>query len=148
MVCIYCGGKTNIINSRSAKKDLLTWRRHRCLNCHATVTTIEIYDLERSISVISKTKIIRPFSRDKLLLSIYTAVEHLDNSVETATYLTQVIIDTLLKTKPLNPLISTEGIYLATCRALKRFNAAAAVRYASYHLPLPLANDVKRLLRE
>jgi transcriptional regulator NrdR family protein len=148
MVCIYCGSKTNIINSRSIKKTAQTWRRHKCPRCDALFTSIEDYSLETCLMVKSKNSKPEPFCRDKLFLSIYQSISHLDNSVYAACELTQTISNELLANKPLAPIINTSDISHATLTVLKRYNAAAAVYYASLRQSIPLANDVKRILRD
>jgi transcriptional regulator NrdR family protein len=148
MVCIYCGSKTNIINSRTIKKTGQKWRRHKCPQCDALFTSIEDYSLESCLMVRSKSNKPEPFCRDKLFLSIYQSISHLNNSVYAANELTQTIINKLIAKKPLAPIINTNSISCTALKVLKRYNAAAAVYYASLRQSIPLANDVKRVLRD
>lgn len=71
----------------------------------------------------------------------------LENSEDKADHLTQTVINALLGKKPLNALISTKDIQKTVLRVLKHYNAAAAIRYASTRVSMPLVNDVKRVLR-
>ena len=75
MVCIYCGNKTSIVNSRLIKKSNQKWRRHKCLHCNAVFTTIENYQLSTCLLVQGANNKTEPFSVNKLFLSIYQAVE-------------------------------------------------------------------------
>jgi transcriptional regulator NrdR family protein len=130
------------------KKTGQKWRRHKCSGCNALFTSIEDYLLDACLIVKSKNDKPEPFCRDKLFLSIYQSISHLDNSVYVAGELTQTIINKLLAKKPLAPVISTSDITCAALTVLKRYNAAAAVYYASLRQSITLANDVKRVLRD
>jgi transcriptional regulator NrdR family protein len=149
MVCIYCGSRTNIINSRLIKKSGQKWRRHRCDQCKAIFTTTEDYQLESCLLVShpADNKIPEAFSRYKLFLSIYSAVKHLERPANTAGDLTNTIINAVCGQKPLKPIISSDDISNAVIRVLKRYDAASAIRYASLRSSMPLANDIKRFLK-
>lgn len=147
MVCIYCGHKTKVTNSRPQKADNQTWRRVECKSCRATVTTLESIVLNDALRVEKRNNHYEPFSRDKLYISIYKAVDHLDNPAITATHLTATILRHLIKAKPLDPIINSRQIGIAAAQVLKRFNAAASVRYLSFQTNLQLPNDIRRTLK-
>jgi transcriptional repressor NrdR len=148
MECLYCGSETNIINSRRVAKSNQTWRRHHCQKCKITFTTLENCQLDNTLLVETSKNNRQPFCRDKLFLSIYQAVNYSGNdAVNTANHLTQTIVNALLKPKPLAPLISAKDIYLTAVSILKRYDAVAAIRYASVRASMPTINDVKRFLR-
>jgi transcriptional repressor NrdR len=147
MVCIYCGHKTQVTNSRPQKADYRTWRRRTCTSCHATVTTTEAVDLEESLRVEKRNGTYQPFLRDKLYLSIYKAVDHLDTPSNTASHLTNTVLRHILKTKPLSPVVPSSDIAHKVAAILKRFNAAASVRYLSFQTNMQLANDIRRNLK-
>lgn len=147
MVCIYCGHKTQVTNSRPQKADYRTWRRRACISCHATVTTIEAVDLQDSLRVEKRKGHYQPFLRDKLYLSIYKAVDHLDEPSHIATHLTNTVLRHILTTKPLSPVVTSSEIAHKVAAVLKRFNAAASVRYLSFQTNMQLANDIRRNLK-
>lgn len=149
MVCIYCGSKTSIINSRLVKKSGQKWRRHRCDQCKAIFTTTEDYQLDSCLLVshLANSKIPEVFSKYKLFLSIHGAVRHLERPADVAGDLTNTVINAICGQKPLKPVISSADISNAVIRVLKRYDATAAVRYASLRSYMPLANDIKRFLK-
>jgi transcriptional regulator NrdR family protein len=149
MVCIYCGKNTKIINSRAVKKTNKTWRRHRCLSCHSVFTTEEKCQFSSSLLFKSQNHPIEPFCQEKLYLSVYQAIDYLDQPAITASHLTETIINHLLKNKPRDPLISASEVKIAATLILKRFNPAAAIRYATFvdQKLIYSANDIKRFLK-
>src|SRR6185369_12958000 len=88
MVCIYCGGKTAVVNSRSQKKANQTWRRRQCLDCQAVFTSVEAVDLPTSLLFKKDAKHSEPFQRDKLFISVYEACGHRKDALRAATALT------------------------------------------------------------
>lgn len=52
MVCIYCSGETQVINSRPQKRLNNIWRRRKCTACEGIFTTSESPDLTSSLVVI------------------------------------------------------------------------------------------------
>ena len=131
MVCIYCGGPTDITNSRPQKRVNKVWRRRRCHNCDAVFTTIEAAGLTDSLLVRNKGRL-QPFSRDKLFLSIYNSCKHRKTAVNDATALT----DTVLGRLPaiLNEAAVERPLLITTIQeVLAHFDTAAAVHYAAFH---------------
>jgi hypothetical protein len=74
-------------------------------------------------------------------------VDHLTESIHVATELTDEAITQLTKNKPLSPIVTTVEIIKITSVILKRFNAAASVKYLSYHQSLRLPSDINKSLR-
>lgn len=132
MVCIYCGGKTHVTNSRLQKRLNRTWRRRECMDCHAIFTTEEAAELSTSLSVRSNDGKIQPFSRDKLFASVLQAVGHRKTHVEDAGALTDTIIAKLLHSTTQAAVRPAEIIIIAT-ETLSRFDTAASVQYQAYH---------------
>ena len=134
MVCIYCGAKTQVINSRLQKRQNHIWRRRQCNDCSAVFTTSEIPDYFLGLAVKHKTNV-QAFSRDKLFLSIHDSLKHRKSAHADATGLTDTIISKLY------PLISQGGLKstdISTCviSILRNFDKPAATHYLAYH-PLP-----------
>jgi len=132
MVCIYCGGKTSVVNSRIQKRSNSIWRRRRCSDCEAVFTCIERPDLYKSLVVTSPSGTFSAFERDRLFVDIYEAVRHRKTALADATALTDTIIGLVLP-------LSTEGsidrrrIISSTKQVLAAFDHAAATYYLAYH---------------
>jgi len=135
MVCIYCGNKTQVTNSRHQKRLNRGWRRRECLTCHAIFTTIEEADYTSSLIVRSsaaKHGPISHFSRDKLFESILKAVGHRETALEDASALTATITAKLLLGAP-DATISPNTIVQTALETLRRFDVVAAIQYEAYH---------------
>lgn len=134
MVCLYCSSPTRVINSRPQKRLLQVWRRRACTKCSAVFTTNESIDLATSLAVRGTGTTIRPFSRDKLLVSILQAVGHRKQPVADAAALTATVTAKLLHGTQ-TAALSHNDITHATLKTLQHFDTAAAVQYAAYHKP-------------
>lgn len=132
MVCIYCSSKTDIVNSRPQKRLGRTWRRHACKTCGAIFTTIEAPDLTASIRFKAPDSPLRPFSRDKLYVSVYEALKHRPDAADAATGLTATIISQLLLGAS-DGLIERSSVIKAAHIVLDRYDMAAGVQYAAFH---------------
>lgn len=134
MVCIYCGNKTDVANSRPQKRHNKVWRRRHCPSCGAIFTSIEAAALSESLVVAKKSSKpgYQPFQRDKLFLSVYRSCQHRKHAVADATALTDTILGHL-------PAISRDGLVdraalkATALSVLQRFDNAAAVHYAAFH---------------
>jgi|JI10StandDraft_1071094.scaffolds.fasta_scaffold493478_2 transcriptional regulator NrdR family protein len=134
MVCIYCGGKTRVTNSRSQKRLNQTWRRRECLRCRAVVTTLEACDYSASIVVKDARGQQTPFERDRLFASVYASLGHRDTATSDATFITSTIIGRLLGTG-LSGSIDTATIGAQALEILRAFDVTAGMHYAAYHPP-------------
>lgn len=132
MVCIYCGGDTRITNSRPQKRLGQTWRRHACLQCSSIFTTNESVDLTTSLTVSNETAAVRPFSRDKLFVSLLKALGHRQDPVKDAGALTATVIAKLTH-EAKAAVVSHKAITTVALQTLKHFDRPAAVQYAAYH---------------
>ena len=132
MVCIYCGSKTQVFNSRSQKRSNQVWRRRRCYNCLAVFTTLEAVDTGATwlVELVNGSKV--TFERDTLFLSLYDCLKHIDDPVRAAKSLTETIIPKL------TPLV-TAGVVkrsaiVSTAQVtLQRFDTVAGMQYAALH---------------
>lgn len=132
MVCIYCNGKTKVINSRYSIKRAATWRRRQCLKCGAAFTTRELADYESSLRVMDSTGAMRPFLRDKIFVSLYGSLSHRQTSLSDAQALTGTIISNLLN-HPHKGVISTKEVIGNTKEVLSKFDIAAYTHYSAHH---------------
>ncbi len=132
MVCIYCGSKTQVVNSRPQKRLNRTWRRRQCTQCHAVFTTEEAVDLTSSIVVRTNHKNVEPFSRDKLFTSLLRALGHRQTAVEDAGALCSTIIAKLMLAAT-EAAVTPSEIVIISHETLERFDTAAAIQYKAYH---------------
>lgn len=132
MVCIYCSGKTKVSNSRSSARELSTWRRRRCLECGATVTSREHLDYSSAMSVKTKNGRLSPFLRDKLFLSLSNSLSHRKTAVTDASVLTDTVIHRLLMVQQ-RGLLTRDHIIYESGEVLQRFDKAAATHYVAHH---------------
>lgn len=132
MVCIYCGGKTQVINSRPQKRTNQVWRRRECRQCQAVFTTGEAVDYSAAWVVQNKANAIAPFSRDKLLMSIHKSVQHRTTAVTDAGDLADTVIHTLVRMRPGATITSSQLVQIIQV-VLNRFDTAASVHYAAFH---------------
>jgi transcriptional repressor NrdR len=131
MVCIYCSGKLGVGNSRPQKKLNQVWRRRKCVNCGAALTSIEAIDLSAAISVQVQNSS-EAFSRDKLFISIFESCKHRKTALADATALTDTVIGRLLLQIE-DASLSKEKIRQTIVEILKNFDQPASVHYQAYH---------------
>lgn len=133
MVCAYCNGKTEVINSRHQKRVNQVWRRRHCLNCGATFSTHEQTAYDSVWRVQTKDASLTPFHKQKLFIELYKACEHRPNALDDATALTDTIVG-LLRQHATRGLLESHDIALTSHQVLKNFDKAAAVYYEARHL--------------
>jgi transcriptional repressor NrdR len=132
MVCIYCDSPTKVVNSRRQKKLMQVWRRRACSSCGAVFTTNELVDLSSSLAVRTTEGHLRPFSRDKLYVSIMRACGHRKAAIGDSGALTATII-AKLRRQTIAAELSPAQIMVTTLQTLQHFDNAAGVQYAAYH---------------
>ena len=132
MVCVYCSGDTQVINSRFQKRVNHVWRRRKCLACGAIFTTHEGVSYAGSLLVQPTNGQPVPFYRDKLFVSVFKSCAHRPSALTDATALTDTILSKLLL-KVQQTAISTTDITKTTYQTLQHFDRAAAVHYQAFH---------------
>lgn len=130
MVCIYCGHKTKVNNSRGSKAKTTTWRRRECLTCHAIATTIETYELQLSHRVSHSDKSLRPFLRDRIYVDVFQSLSHRKSAITDATALTDTIITSCLRQSQ-RGIIQSSAITKVIHETLQKFDNAAAIYFSS-----------------
>lgn len=146
MVCPFCNKETEVINSRPQKRTNGVWRRRHCFDCQRIFTTVEKADLSASIRVQKRSGDLEPLSEAKLMISLYRALDHQNNAPEVALDLSQTIIKSVLKFTN-GPLVPSSAISHEVIIVLKRFDAAAAIRYKSFQSPMTSKRDIRKTLR-
>lgn len=132
MVCIYCGGETQVVNSRHQKRSNQVWRRRQCQTCQGIFTSYEAADLTGSLLFRATLGHVEPFQRDYLFLSVHQAVGHRKTAAEDARALTDTIVGRL-RGHIQDAGIERTQLVSVTTEVLKRFDRAAASAYAAYH---------------
>ncbi len=131
MVCVYCSGPTQVINSRWQKRLNRIWRRRRCKSCASVFTTNEAPDNALAFRVASSGSL-QAFDRDKLFISIYDSLRHRPSPLEDARSLTATVTSRLSK-KAHRATIELTDIIVTTADTLKRFDRAAYTYYTAHH---------------
>lgn len=132
MVCIYCGAATRVTNSRHRKQTAQVWRRHICTSCKAVFTSTESVDLSKSLVLEMPDKSLRPFTKEKLFLSIHKSCEHRKTAVDDALALTDTVIAKIVRAGT-QSLISGQQLAKSVHETLSNFDTASAVQFAAYH---------------
>ena len=132
MVCLYCGGSTQVINSRLQKRLNNVWRRRSCTVCKQVFTTLEQPDLVASIRVVTKAGL-QPYNRDQLLISVYEACKHRKDALLDARALTQTMTGEIVRQLAGNGTIDGETVKAIIQTTLARFDPIAATVFDAYN---------------
>jgi transcriptional repressor NrdR len=131
MVCVHCGGKTKVVNSRQQHKSNQVWRRRQCLKCGAVFSTREAAQHELAWLVRDGSRL-EPFSRDTLFLSLYKSCGHRPTALSDARGLTDTIIGKL-PAHMVDGAVASQAIARVALVALNRFDTAASTHYQAFH---------------
>jgi len=121
-----------VIHSRHQKKLNQVWRRRKCKQCGAVFSTEESVTYGGTWAVRGASGALQPFSRDKLLLSLYISCKHRKSALEDASALADTVIRKLLD-KARDGTLDSQMITDTAQVALNRFDKAASTHYAAYH---------------
>lgn len=133
MVCPFClHEKTDIYNTRKTDGGSTVWRRRKCLRCAKAFTTQEHFD-PSGVWKVKNGKTTRPYSRAILSMSILRACDHRHNQDDAAWYLFETVEQKLTPLLDEKQTINTQTIIETVASVLKRFDAAAYVKYISTH---------------
>lgn len=132
MFCVNCfAPKTQVINSRGAKKHAAVWRRRHCTKCGADFTTYEKPSVAENKTVLRTDGETTVFNIGKLIASIAASFGHDKNKADyDALWLAQTVEDTL-STQIQS--ISSEDISAITHQVLAAYDNLAAMQYAAKH---------------
>jgi transcriptional repressor NrdR len=131
MVCIYCGAKTQVSNSRLQKRANQVWRRRFCSRCKAVFTTHESVDLSSTLLVDSNGSM-KPFVPDMLFTEVLLALQDRKDCYLAAREVTNTVIKQLLKLAE-KPVYKPKQISSAAGAVLKRLDKRAWLRFAAEH---------------
>lgn len=146
MQCPFCRHrKTEIYNSRQSNGRANVWRRRRCLGCHTPFTTHERADLG-FLTISKQNGAHEPYTRVKLLLSLYQASGHEEQYAETIESLANTIESQLLDLQKTT--VTTSDITTVVLTVLKRYDPAMFMRYLSYRGDFTSMKQLKQELQE
>ncbi len=131
MVCVYCGNKTKVTNSRLQKRNNQVWRRRECLVCHSVFTTHEAVELENALSVEQQGQN-KPFLPNLLLTELMLAMQDRKDVYTASREVLGTVVRKLLAL-PQKPLFKPQDISKTTAQVLKRFDKRAYLRYVAEH---------------
>jgi len=133
MVCIKCGSRTKVVNSRLQKRSNQIWRRRLCNNCSFIFTSEEFIDFSTvwRVKEDSATNYAY-FYRDKLYLSIYKSLKHRNDAFLDATELCHLVMR-LLEKLATNGILTDKDIALTIASVFDNFDKAASSHYRAYH---------------
>ena len=132
MVCIYCGDKTHVSNSRTQRRTNYIWRRRICGDCGGIFTTIERPSLDGSVVIKKRNGEISNFVREILFLDIYKCCAHRSSAVTDAAAITDTIIGKL-RNHISSASVERDDVIKTSASVLKNFDRAAEVQYLAYH---------------
>lgn len=133
MICPFClHKKTEIYNTRSTNDGQTVWRRRRCLQCHKAFTSEEAFRADRVWKVNNINKLSN-YSRGRLALSILKSCDHRKDD-DRIWYMVEAVERKLLTIAAKNNgTLNVGDIIDSVSGILKNFDAAAYVKYLSYH---------------
>lgn len=132
MVCIYCGAATRVTNSRHRRQSAQVWRRRICVSCGAVFTSTESVDYPKTLAIEMPDNSLRPFTKEKLFLSIHKSCKHRITAVDDAAALTDTVIAKLVRTGTQSVILAQQLAELVHA-TLSNFDSASAVQFAAYH---------------
>ncbi|MFI5275574.1 MAG: hypothetical protein ACHQT5_01990 [Candidatus Saccharimonadales bacterium] len=119
-------------NSRLQKQSNHVWRRRQCLSCGAVFTSIESVDYPKSFALEMPNKALRPFVKERLLLSIIKCCEHRKNSLDDAIALTNTTTAKVMHSGT-QSVITAHELTKIVHNTLSKFDTVSAMQYAALH---------------
>jgi len=132
MECVYCHGRTNVVNSRKQQKTISIWRRRVCLNCGSIFTTLEKPSLDQALRVINGAGGLSPFDHNQLFIDIYLSLGHRKSPIKDASSLADTVVQKILRENR-NALVTTIYIKQLTTYTLKNFDKGAHAQYTAFY---------------
>lgn len=131
MICLYCGGETDVINSRLQRRSNQIWRRRRCQKCQAVFTTHETAELSGILRV-DRLGVLEPFLPDMLFSELLHTLQHRKDAYAASREASATITKRLLDL-PTKPVFTPSQISTEAAKVLKRLDRRAYLRYLADH---------------
>lgn len=143
MRCIYCFGKTKVLDKRESVEGAIR-RRRECKKCKKRFTTYERVDTK--LMVIKKDGRREPFNREKIKIGIEKACEKRPISQEK---IDQVVteIEALVRSYH-KPEIASKVIGEIVIKKLKKLDKVAYIRFASVYREFKDVEEFKKAIKE
>ena len=136
MFCPFCRHPdSRVIDSRTSDDGLAIRRRRQCPECGARFTTTET----ASLSVVKRSGIIEPFSRDKIVVGVRKACQGRPVTDAQLALLAQTVEETIRATGVSQ--VDANDIGLATLPPLRELDEVAYLRFASVYQAFDSLDD-------
>lgn len=133
MECLRCQSK-NVATKNSRKYPSTVWRRRNCKNCGLTFTTKESVDIAKLLCIQEsvRKKHISPYSRGKLLQTLYEVLGHKDDPDIPLNLLATVEEALVHEAAKKDFIITTAKLHEITIAVLGRYDSLAALTYNAH----------------
>lgn len=144
MHCPFCNHlETHVKDSRNNKENNIVRRRRICPKCNMRFTTAERVML-KDIFVIKRSGAKKPFDREKILLSITTAVRKRNVTEETLNKIVDHIVQEVEKSSKRE--IHSRDIGSMIMSHLAEIDEVAYIRFASVYRDFSSARDFAKFI--
>ena len=128
MYCPFCRhSDSRVVDSRTADDGSSIRRRRQCPHCGRRFSTVEVF----SLSVVKRSGVVEPFSRDKIISGVRKACQGRPVSDDDLALLAQRVEEALRETGQAE--IDAHDIGLAILLPLRDLDQVAYLRFASVY---------------
>jgi transcriptional repressor NrdR len=143
MFCPYCRHTdSRVLDSRVSEDGASIRRRRQCPACERRFTTIE----QTQLAVVKRSGVVEPFARDKVIAGVRKACKGRPVSEDDLARLGQQVEDTLRASGQAE--INAEDIGVAILPPLRRLDAVAYLRFASFYPHYDTVDDFEHAIAE
>lgn len=141
MYCPFCRhADSRVIDSRTADDGSSIRRRRQCPNCGRRFSTVEVF----SLSVVKRSGVVEPFSRDKIISGVRKACQGRPVSEDDLALLAQRVEEALRETGQAE--IDAHEIGLAILDPLRELDEVAYLRFASVYQAFESLEDFDKAI--
>lgn len=143
MHCPFCRhADSRVIDSRTADDGSLIRRRRQCPNCGKRFSTVEAF----SLSVVKRSGVVEPFSRDKIISGVRKACQGRPVSDDDLALLAQKVEEAIRDSGQAE--IDALDIGLAILTPLRDLDEIAYLRFASVYQAFDSLEDFDRAIAD
>lgn len=143
MHCPFCRhADSRVIDSRTADDGSLIRRRRQCPNCGKRFSTVEAF----SLSVVKRSGVVEPFSRDKIITGVRKACQGRPVSDDDLALLAQKVEEAIRDSGQAE--IDALDIGLAILTPLRDLDEVAYLRFASVYQAFDSLEDFDRAIAD
>ena len=141
MYCPFCRhADSRVIDSRTADDGSSIRRRRQCPHCGRRFSTVEVF----SLSVVKRSGVVEPFSRDKIISGVRKACQGRPVSDDDLALIAQKVEETLRETGQAE--IDAHDIGLAILPPLRELDEIAYLRFASVYQAFDSLDDFDKAI--